>query len=129
MTRAHSREAAKFVAAFYRGGYTEHATHIDLSRADRLMQLQPNLSEVLNQNQWDAVASLVLSVLQGEAQHPHELGLVGCSLFRNLAAQNLHFALANMAEYVYHNGQYVRGLEQRRKQEIKLFLTPVKTVI
>lgn len=129
MIKVHSREAAKFVAAFYRGAYPEHVAHIDLARADKLMQMQPNLTKVLNQNQWDAVASLVLSVLQGEAKHPHEPELLGCSLFKNLSAQNLQLALADMAEYIYHNGQFTRALEQRRKQEIKLFLTPIKTVI
>jgi GH24 family phage-related lysozyme (muramidase) len=129
MIKVHSREAAKFVAAFYRGSYPEHVVHIDLARADKLMQMQPNLSKVLNQNQWDAVASLALSVLRGEANHAHEHELIGCSLFKNLSAQNLQLALADMAEYVYHNGQFSRALEQRRKQEIKLFLTPPKTVL
>jgi ATP-dependent Clp protease ATP-binding subunit ClpB len=36
MIKVHSREAAKFVAAFYRGSYPEHVVHIDLARADKL---------------------------------------------------------------------------------------------
>lgn len=102
-----------------------------LKEADTLLNSVPGMCDALNQNQWDAIASLVASVLSKEASH-HYYGyaLGGNELFTQLLQGKHHLALSCLAEYVYDRTQtYSSALELRRRLEIRLFLTPEKYVV
>jgi lysozyme len=70
---------------------------------------------ILNQNQFDA---LVLFT--------YNLGSISKNSFLDKAIRSgdEKAAALQMLRYVYSNGQRLRGLEERRKYEAKLFVTP-----
>ncbi len=97
---------------------TEHQAEVmlrsDLADAESCVSLRcPNV----NQNQFDALASLVFNI--------------GCGLFnrstllRMVRIGDLRSASAHFDDFVYDNGKFVQGLKNRRDKERALFDTPI----
>jgi lysozyme len=94
---------------------------LDVAKFSRLVNsYRKNRKYVLNQNQFDA---LVLFT--------YNLGSIEKNSFLDKAIRSgdPKAAALQILRYVYSNGQRLKGLEERRQYEAKLFLTPYIDVL
>lgn len=81
--------------------------------------INTNVSVSLNQNQFDALASLVFNIGATAFRKSTMLRLINQSDFAGAALQ--------FARWNKQKGKVLRGLTKRRAEEAKLFATPVRT--
>ena len=97
-------------------------TNINKQKASDILQsdikpietwLRMHMTLSLTQNQWDALVSFIFNIGLGKFRESR--------VFSNLASQNIKEALRLWGQWVHAGGLKLKGLEDRRKAEIKLF--------
>jgi lysozyme len=98
---------------------------IPQATADSLLRMRVHFCEYalhgiegLNQNQFDALASLIFNI--GNA------AFNGSTLRKYLVLKDYHAAAGEFEKWDYASGHVVQGLLNRRKAERALFLTPIE---
>ncbi|MEK6934073.1 MAG: lysozyme [Nanoarchaeota archaeon] len=86
----------------------------DIERAEKAVQ--KSVKAPLTQNQYDALVSFTYNLGEGSLKQS--------TLLRKLNNSDYNGAKNEFAKWVYAGGKRIKGLENRRKKESELFLSP-----